>query len=623
MRMKIFLVITVFIGIFIVMFFSSMLYLQKNTIDYLTTTQLENQAKIKLQSFDDFINHRLKMLDALKSNIDFKEYIETGNSSVIVKNLFITQASSHQEVFQFRYIDKEGNEKIRIDNYSEPELVVTHKLQNKKDRYYFKDTMKLNEDEVYFSNIDLNIERGEIEPSHIPTLRIATPIFNEEEHKGILIININMKRFIQNFTNMQLYDMALFYEDGHLIYDRDEKNNWSRDLNLGVKVQDLYTFLPQTFDPNLRLKNGSNFVAVLPLPTKDRVYMVIMPKTFKKFSFLYEYIKDDLYLFLMFTIFGIVLSYFISEYLEKLFKRRMVFERIKNNNILINSVINSTSDLIFYRDADLNYLGCNRLFQEFSEKKEVEILGQSDEELFSPSFAKRLITMGEEVLKHNQIYVKDEWIKHKSGRKVFYQFKNIPFEYQDSDELGVLTIAHDITEFRRLNEKLQEESFKDALTGISNRKAFNEKLEEKLELHRRYGDVFCMAMIDIDNFKQLNDTYGHDCGDRVLIEMSKVINALIRRTDLFFRVGGEEFILIFPKTKLQSAYIILDKVRRVIQNHHFITNSRVTISCGLVEVQPEDMKQTIYKRADTLLYKTKTSGKNGISVDDDFLLFEI
>ena len=94
----------------------------------------------------------------------------------------------------------------------------------KKIRYYFKDSIILNKEQIYFSNIDLNVEHGKIEKPIVPTLRIATPVFVNGEKKGIFIININMKAFLEKFQKSSLYDIGLVYDDGNIIVYKDKKH---------------------------------------------------------------------------------------------------------------------------------------------------------------------------------------------------------------------------------------------------------------------------------------------------------------------------------------------------------------------------------------------------------------
>lgn len=177
-------------------------------------------------------------------------------------------------------------------------------------------------------------------------------------------------------------------------------------------------------------------------------------------------------------------------------------------------------------------------------------------------------------------------------------------------------------EYNKLYNKLKDEIqinkdliYIDALTNIRNRKAYNEKIKEDLSLFKRYSTPFCMIIMDIDNFKSINDLHGHKIGDKVLIELSELIQSNIRNNDYLFRVGGEEFVIIFSQTSLDKAKVVSEKVRNIIENSLVtIVNQKITVSIGLSEVKSEDSEDTIFKRVDNLMYKSKNGGKNKVTV---------
>jgi diguanylate cyclase (GGDEF)-like protein len=154
----------------------------------------------------------------------------------------------------------------------------------------------------------------------------------------------------------------------------------------------------------------------------------------------------------------------------------------------------------------------------------------------------------------------------------------------------------------------------DNLTKVKNVKAYKERIDELLSLFERYNTPFSMMLFDIDNFKIINDTYGHRAGDAVLIEMSSLIQKNIRLTDTLFRVGGEEFVILCPNTTLYEAIDVAEKVRKVVESDlHTITNQRITISIGVSEVKISDAEDTLYRRVDGLMYRSKQNGKNRVT----------
>lgn len=155
-------------------------------------------------------------------------------------------------------------------------------------------------------------------------------------------------------------------------------------------------------------------------------------------------------------------------------------------------------------------------------------------------------------------------------------------------------------------------SLTDALTGLYNRRHFNAELEREFMRSKRYGGNLCIAIIDIDFFKKINDTYGHLCGDYVLKEVAYLILENFRKTDMVFRYGGEEFVVIMTETSLKNSLIPLERLRKTIENNNFIYKGKkitVTISIG-VETNQTDTTDEFLNNADKALYQAKQNGRN-------------
>ncbi|MCR2043844.1 GGDEF domain-containing protein [Anaerosalibacter massiliensis] len=170
----------------------------------------------------------------------------------------------------------------------------------------------------------------------------------------------------------------------------------------------------------------------------------------------------------------------------------------------------------------------------------------------------------------------------------------------------------------RLYEKIDKYSKTDFLTGLYNRRYIDREIEEFLQKYKNTEKKASLLMVDIDHFKLINDTYGHDIGDRVLKEISNIMKESIRKNDILIRFGGEEFIFFLPDTDIKMAQIIGERLRSKIENHQFKCNKNkilVTISIGISEEKSIREKDDIYNmivRADKALYEAKKSGRNCI-----------
>lgn len=163
------------------------------------------------------------------------------------------------------------------------------------------------------------------------------------------------------------------------------------------------------------------------------------------------------------------------------------------------------------------------------------------------------------------------------------------------------------------NRKLEQIAQHDALTGIYNRHKLYELLDQELKLVKRYERPGAVVFFDLDNFKQINDVYGHNEGDRVLRTLAELVRTLTRETDYFGRWGGEEFLVILPETDRHAALMLAEKLRQAFASYPFGLKDRpVTCSFGVTQILPDDSIESLMARADTALYAAKEGGRNCI-----------
>ncbi|RLJ71193.1 diguanylate cyclase (GGDEF)-like protein [Hydrogenivirga caldilitoris] len=178
-----------------------------------------------------------------------------------------------------------------------------------------------------------------------------------------------------------------------------------------------------------------------------------------------------------------------------------------------------------------------------------------------------------------------------------------------------LLISHLIRLHRALKQKekeLKELALRDPLTGLPNRRILMDFLGFEINRANRKGTPLSIAFVDIDDFKQINDTYGHLVGDRVLKALSGILKKNLRSTDLVGRYGGEEFLIIMPETDLKTAVKVMERLRKRIEETHFEPVGRVSVSIGITELRAGDDMNSVLGRADEKLYQAKREGKNRV-----------
>jgi diguanylate cyclase (GGDEF)-like protein len=178
----------------------------------------------------------------------------------------------------------------------------------------------------------------------------------------------------------------------------------------------------------------------------------------------------------------------------------------------------------------------------------------------------------------------------------------------------------------RLIAKLQEAAMTDQLTGIGNRRMLEGELHRQLAQYQRHNIPFSILAADLDHFKSVNDTWGHDAGDLVLKSFTRVATAVLRDIDILFRIGGEEFLAILPCTELSQAKVAAERLRSAVEksstpygNHEI----NVTVSLGIASIEKDDCGESMMKRADQALYEAKSNNRNqAVAKTSERSLFE-
>jgi diguanylate cyclase (GGDEF)-like protein len=207
------------------------------------------------------------------------------------------------------------------------------------------------------------------------------------------------------------------------------------------------------------------------------------------------------------------------------------------------------------------------------------------------------------------------------GRWLF--FTATPISDAAGGMLGAVQTLQDVTERKKVEEELRESetlyrqmSITDSLTKLYNSRHFFRQLRQEIERAKRYEEPLSLILLDIDNFKGYNDSYGHLEGDRVLAVLAEVIKLNLRIADTAFRYGGEEFTVILPETEGENAILVAERLRKGFEETALSPLPRsevyMTISVGVTQYVPDEQETVFIKRADTAMYTAKTSGKNRV-----------
>jgi len=272
---------------------------------------------------------------------------------------------------------------------------------------------------------------------------------------------------------------------------------------------------------------------------------------------------------------------------------------------------------LFIKDVSGKYISCNRQYESLSGKSRKEMIGKTVYELWPKAQADIFFLKDKELFDSPGFQTYQVDISASFDHQCIVEFHKETFEDADGQVVGLLGAIFDVTEKTNLELELKKLSETDYLTGLSNRRAGLNLVNQVLKQSQRSKKPFVIAMLDIDNFKFINDTYGHSNGDTVLKEISKITSRLLRDCDIIFRHGGEEFVLCFPDTSLSESLIVLDRIRHRFEKNDFIISEgrtiSITVSIG-VSAYPQHGTsiEELLSASDTALYAAKDSGRNCI-----------
>ncbi|WP_294966534.1 transporter substrate-binding domain-containing protein [Sulfurimonas sp.] len=236
-----------------------------------------------------------------------------------------------------------------------------------------------------------------------------------------------------------------------------------------------------------------------------------------------------------------------------------------------------------------------------------ELIGKSHSMMRHPSVDAKVFNDLWKSIEQNKPWV-GEIQNYTKNRETIYFNVSIESIIKNAIKIGYRAISEDITDKKRI-EKL---SITDQLTQLNNRMKLDEAFKVEIERSKRYKHPFSIILIDIDNFKLVNDTYGHDIGDKTLIDIAGILKQSVRNTDMVGRWGGEEFLVLAPETDLEYAMKLANKIRKNIEYHEFKQVGNTTASFGVSTFREDDTQETLVKKVDIALYKAKENGRNRV-----------
>ena len=603
------------------------LKLNERTIKQESLTQASYYAQHTKELFEDYIQGITQRLHTIEDSELFYQFYKDKNNPNYINQLFLDIAKNAPNIMQIRFIDINGNEVDRVDRknfHSAPHIVPPKELQNKHNRYYFQEIIKLKKSEYWYSKLDLNIEHGEIEKPIKPVIRIGTPLFLNGEKIGVLIINLFMKDFLYKLTKSEMHKVYLIDKDGYIMVEPSHKYCWSRYLKHKTNIPDEFRNDIQNILSHDKLFGKSYFAQKVFAHNLEEIYIVVVPDILSTKEKIDENFEQLLWILFIVFLLSIPLSYFLSIAPSKLKQEVDELNESLQDEALEREVLLSLFDM---SDSVLFKWNNDETWSVASVSKSVKsLIGYSKEDfethkiLYSNCIAKEdLEKVVEEVttaVEENKYFFTHEpyRIITKMGDIRWILDHTVIVRNKEGEVSNFVGYLSDITELKEKEFTLQALARTDQLTQIYNRVYLDELLKNQYYRYQRNSEPCSVILIDIDYFKSVNDDFGHRVGDKVLIEFARLLSSSIREGDVIGRWGGEEFLIVLPHTELEQAVLLAEKLRKKIEKYEFSEVGNKTASFGLACFEDDISIEKLIDNADVALYKAKAQGRNNVQV---------
>jgi diguanylate cyclase (GGDEF)-like protein/PAS domain S-box-containing protein len=304
-------------------------------------------------------------------------------------------------------------------------------------------------------------------------------------------------------------------------------------------------------------------------------------------------------------------------------ERRQADEALRKSEERYRELVEKATDVVFRTDATGCIIFVNPSMIHTTGYTEEEILGRHYTILLRPDMRDEAIKFfGRQFVKGIQNTYSEFPMVTKEGREVWFG-QNTQLIIENGAVTGFQVVARDITERKRMEEALRESenryrelSIIDGLTQLYNSRHFYFQLKIELDRSNRYEQPLTLLLLDLDNFKAFNDTYGHVEGDQVLYRLGQVVKKCLRETDFACRYGGEEFTIILPMTTSADGAFTAERIRTEFKKEIFSPEPgqeiHVTVSIGIAQYKPQEEMKAFVHRVDQLMYQGKKNGKDKV-----------
>lgn len=587
------------------------------------------------------INKVASTLLALSDTSELKRLAENPSpeNKLAVANNFSAFGKYIPTLLQLRYLNAQGHEVVRVNiSGNEPFIVPDSQLQDKSRRYYFRDTMATTPGSIYLSYLDLNIEHGSLEYPYNPTLRLATPVTGFSGKKlGILVLNYLGQELLSDLKrgmNKTIGYLYFYNGDNHWFVTRPNDGAWLPGTSKSTQFDKQF---PQVWGAIQANKNGTahthsgifTYETIHPLTelakqvNRKNTEIAIGPQgitgqTMRWIAISHapgeilasinqEKIRDGFAtLTAMLFVWGL-LSLIIARLRVTSIHSHTLADRMRR-------IIEQTSDIIYITDRNGIIEYVNPSFEDITGFSSDEALGKSPRIFQSGEQPAQFYSDLRNTLNSGQPF-KGTFINRKRNGDIYHEQKTImPIRDHSGKITHYASTGKDITEQILTQQRLEYLAYHHPLTGLPNRELFRDRLHTAIWRSQRTGNLVALMFLDLDHFKNINDTLGHTAGDKVLKHVAINLSECVRARDTVAHIGGDEYAIILDD--INSVDSVVSVSRKIldlfsidfnVDNNHF----HIGISIGIVlyPLNETDVDNLI-KDADTALYHAKSQGRN-------------
>ncbi|CAM3740719.1 putative diguanylate cyclase YcdT [Vibrio aerogenes CECT 7868] len=533
---------------------------------------------------------------AVSEQPKLKKYIQNEWLVTLINNKFI---------YQLRYIDTQGQEIIRVDsppNYSQPHIVPDERLRNQSDKNYFRYARQLSEGEQGYFGIKTEPETNQ------PVIRMIFPVEGQAQRHGYFIACLNLLDIIEEITaNEQGYNVSLINTNGDYIINSHPGNSFPgkaahRPSSLAIDAPELWKAVHQLtskdgdYHSSEGLYSFRNFQSGILNSSSSLILMVMMSHQQIQQMLSQrgkEVQSNTITLELILGLIAAILSLFWETYSQK---------RLEHT---FNQIVIDNSAAVALTDDRHQIIHANVRFCELADKEISEIKGKPILSLHPSGIQYR------DALK--QLHESGEWHGElQLGRREKPRTCKVEVRAMKKNQYFVYSLS-DISEQYETIRQLREKNERDPATMLWNKAKFHKTLLHYSRLKKQYEAQYpcCLAIIDIDDFKNINDTYGHATGDQIIHWLANQLKEKLRETDFIARIGGDEFAVIVQNARPEGTRQLMQRLCEAIE-HYRAHPHQLTVSIGVAEIT--DDPQACFSHADQALYLSKRKGKNCISI---------